>query len=275
MPFGIVFEPTIAGLSCAAVSVVAGAPLFSDGLRALRLARGFHGLEPRTIGEAAPGIAHVRGVVGLESPLFSPLSGTPCAGFRLEVLGPGGLVAPPVEQLRPFLIFDGEHVARVVPGGARLDLAERARRELKPGDALSENLRSLLQGSSEVRWLRNIGTSLIVTERVLAAGAIAHVVGTLRHSDAPERFVEETLERTGTDDLAVTNAVADSAGAPDGWIHAGEHLDFLLISDAEPRPEHFRVSRLRIAGAFVGPVLSLGGLLLLADAADRLRLLGG
>src|SRR6266487_1670405 len=85
MNSGFEFVPTAAGLSFAAAAVAIGAPLFSDGLRAIRLARAFRALEPSSIADAASGLAHVHGQVTLESPMFSPLGGIACAGYRLEL----------------------------------------------------------------------------------------------------------------------------------------------------------------------------------------------
>jgi hypothetical protein len=272
MDQGIVLQPTVAGLALAAIAVIAGAPLFSDGIRSLRLARAFRSLRPTRVADAPGGLAHVRGRVILESPLFSPLSGTACAGFRLEVRGPRGRVARPIEQFRPFRILDTGVLAHVEPAGSRCRLSEGARRELKPGDSPSRNLAGLLEQVPEVSWLLRSGASLVLVERVLAAGAEAHVVGTLRRSRITELHPEASLARTGTDDAA-TFAAQDAE--PECWIDSGDHLNYLLVSDREPEPREFRISPLRIAGCFVGPALSLAGLLVLADAADRLRVAGG
>lgn len=271
---GLVLQPTTAGLAAAAVAVIAGAPLFSDGIRALRLARGFKALRPMPIAEAPGGLAHVRGRVVLESPLFSPLSGAPCAGFRLEVRGPGGRVARPIEQIRPFRLLDGDAVARIAPDGARCAMAETARRDLAPGDAVSRNLATLFERAPEIEWLRRGGATLALRESVLPAGAEAHVVGTLRRSRIADLAREEPLARTGTDDAVPVSAIRAASG-PECWIDAGDHLNFLLISDRAPDPALLRISPLRVAGVFLGPALSLAGLLMLADAADRLRALGG
>ena len=72
--------PTPAGLTFAAIAVALGAPLFSDGLRALRLRRQLEALRETGLTDSLAGFAHARGRVALDSPLFSPLSGEPCAG---------------------------------------------------------------------------------------------------------------------------------------------------------------------------------------------------
>lgn len=270
MELAIALQPTTAGLAAAAAAVLAGAPVFSEGLRSLRLARAFRGLHPQPIGQAPGGLCHVRGSVLLESPMFSPLSNTACAGFRLEVFGPHGRVARPIGEFRPFRLADGESVARVDPEGARWRLARGAHRDLRAGEPVSRNLSDLLGRVPEVAWHLGRGVALTVTEHVLAAGAQVHVIGTLRRSRMADLAPDETLARTGTDDAVAAPAPARAA-EPECWIGAGDLLDFLLISDREPAPAELRASRVRMAGLALGPALSLGGLLLLADAADRLR----
>jgi len=275
MNSGFEFVPTAAGLSFAAAAVAIGAPLFSDGLRAIRLARAFRALEPSSIADAASGLAHVHGQVTLESPMFSPLGGIACAGYRLELSGGERRIARAIESFRAFRIVDGDQVARVVPEDARYDLAVAARREVRADQPLSENLEILLERTPEARWLRRSGGTLTLTERVLAAGADCHVVGHLRHSRAPQAAIEVERLRTGTDDADVpVVGISAATVEPEHWIGAGEHLRFLLVSDRAPDRAHFRISRLRQAGAFAGPALSLGGLLYFAQAADHLRSLG-
>lgn len=274
MDLGIVLQPTAAGLSAAAAAVIAGAPLFSDGLRALRLARGFRRLHEMPIADAQSGLTYVRGQVVLESPMFSPLSGTACAGFQLEVRSARGRVTRPILQFRPFRIVDPTGVAHVDPDGARFALSRAEERRVAPGEPLSQNLAALLERSAEVSWMRRSGQTLTITERVLVAGAHLHVVGTLRRSRIAAAETSELLERTGTDD-AVSIVSEMVVPEPECWLSTGDHLDFLLVSDHPPHASNFRIAPLRIAGAFVGPVLSLGGLLMLAHAADRLRALGG
>lgn len=274
MDSSLVLQPTVAGLAAAATLVIAGAPLFSDGVRSLRLARAFRALRRTRVADAPGGLCHLQGQVALESPMFSPLSGAACAGFRLEVRGPGGRVARPIERFRPFRLTDSGAAARVDPTGARCLLSSGSQRELKPGDAPSQNLAALLDHAPEVAWLRRAGSPLTLIERVLAAGAEVHVVGSLRRSRITELEVETPLARTGTDDAAPAG-VAAGAPEPECWVDSGDHLNFLLVSDREPDAAQFRVSPLRVAGAFVGPALSLAGLLFLAEAADRLRALGG
>src|SRR5262249_35743807 len=102
-----------AGATIAAALVVAGAPLFSAGLRSLRLRRHLRGLEPTDLREDAAGFGLFRGRVALESPLFGPLSGKPCAGYRLEVLGARRMRVATLEDLRPFRLVADDVMARV------------------------------------------------------------------------------------------------------------------------------------------------------------------
>ena len=275
MDLGISLLPTGPGLAAAALAVIAGAPMFSDGLRSLRLARGFRALRQTPIADALSGLAHVRGQVVLESPMFSPLTGTPCAGFNLEVFGPRGRVPRALGQFRPFRLVDGGTVARVNPEGASCHLQTVAHRDLKAGDTLSQNLTAILDRTPEVAWSLRRGVPLTITERVLGAGSDVHVVGTLRRSRILELVNEEVVARTGTDDAVAVSTAVHADLEPECWIGAGDHLDYLLISDREPQRSQFRVSPLRVAGVVIGPALGLAGLLLLADAADRLRAMGG
>lgn len=276
MDLEIVLEPTAAGLAVAAAAVAAGAPMFAEGLRSVRLARGFKRLRQSPLAESESGLVHVSGQVVLESPLFSPLSGTPCAGYRLELRAADGARLAPIETFRPFRLRDDGVVARIHPEAGRFDLAETAKREIGPGDTVSENLAALIASVPEAQWMRANGAALAVSEHALEAGATCHVVGVLRQTRAPALLAEEVLARTGTDDVpvAAVHTIPESHDEPDAWIGAGEHLGFLLVSDQAPDPRHFRVGPLRAIGAFAGPVLSLGGLLYLANAAERFRALG-
>ena len=103
---------------------------------------------------------------------------------------------------------------------------------------------------------------------------------------------ELDLARTGTDDAApapVFSALAGGrafAGPPAPSpayaaaagstlrIDSGEHLDFLLVSDRPPEPSDLAVARMRVAGVAIGPLLSLAGMLYLANAAEFLGVVG-
>ncbi len=277
----LVLHPTGAGTALAAVALAAGAPLFSDGLRALRLRRAFRGLHPVALTHRRNGMTHVTGRVALESPLFSPLSGRPCAGFRLEVSTAAQPQPRRVDEWRDFRIEEGGASARVMGRRARWDLAVTAERDAVAGAPLTEHVRALLERVPEARWLRDSGAPLRLVEHALFAGASCHVVGFARHSPMLRLESVELLERTGTDDGAIGGAGGSviaaevSSGEPDLWLGPGDQLDFLLVSDASPRPGRLRVPALRLGGLGIGPALSLGGMLYLAHVADWLRAHGG
>jgi hypothetical protein len=280
-------HPTAAGLSFAAAAVAAGAPIFSDGLRALRLRRAMPRLREVALARTASGMAHARGTVVLESPLFSPLSRVPCAGFQLEVRGAGTPMARAIDVFRPFRISSGGVTARVHGSKVRWMLSETATREVAPDQPLTQNLEALLERVPEARWLRRSRVTLRLTERALLEGVECHVVGHVR--DAQETVAAERLdlERTGTDDSlpAVagdepragagsrvrTRAVHSAAPAYDLRIDPGDSLGYLVVSDRPPEPRHLVVPAFRIAGVALGPLLSLSGLLYLALAVDLLR----
>jgi hypothetical protein len=290
MGFPIWLHPTAAGLSFAAAAVAAGGPIFSDGLRALRLRRMLPRLREVALARTASGMAHARGTVVLESPLFSPLSRVPCAGFQLEVRGAGTPMARAIDVFRPFRISSGGVTARVDGGKLRWLLSETATREVAPDQPLTQNLEALLERVPEALWLRRSRVTLCLTERALLEGVECHVVGHVR--DAHETVLAERLDvaRTGTDDalqISVANGAArdraisgprartrtaySAAPAYDLRIDPGDPLGYLLISDRPPEPRHLVVPAIRIAGVALGPLLSLSGLLYLALAVDLLR----
>jgi hypothetical protein len=304
-------QPTLAGAGLAALAVAGGAPLFSDGLRAFRLRRQIERLSERPLHEEPTGFVHTRGRVLLDSPLFSPLSGRPCAGFRLDVQGSGSARATVVDERRPFRLVSGETSARVMAGGARWVVGETARRVLDPDEGVSENLSALLQRSADVLLLRQRRVPMVLTEYALLAGVESHVVGHARHARPFEVPPELEMMRTGTDDVIpmvtdrdggsgiqlVPEPIEQEAGeveaAPprsagpfgierrrpgrpfpgevDLWVDGGGLLDFLLVSDAPPSADHLAVSRWRTLGLLLGPALSMTGLLYLAHAADQLH----
>jgi len=263
-------HPNATGLTLAAAAVVAGAPLFNDGLRAFRLRRKLRAIEPSALRELPDGFAYVHGRVALESPLFSPLSGKACAGFGLEVRAVGLAVLRRIDVRRPFRLIQGRTTAHVSGARARWSLAVADERRVKPGEALTEGLRALLAGVPEALWWRRAGGTLHLRERVLAADADCHVVGSVR-GEAVETATVEWI-RTGTDATAV--APAPARRDPDVWIGGGDHLDFLLVSDRAPRPQDLRIPASRAIGVVIGPALSLAGMLYLASAADFLRAMG-
>jgi len=288
MGFPISLHPTAAGLSVAAAAVAAGAPIFGDGLRALRLRRLLPRLREVALARTANGPAHARGTVVLESPLFSPLSRVPCAGFQLEVRGAGTPVARTIDVSRPFRISSGGVTARVHAAKTRWLLSDTATRDIAPDQALTQNLAALLERVPEALWLRRSRVTLRLTERALLEGVECHVIGHLRDAhpiELPERL---DLARTGTDDarqVAVGSSIlrararvraSHAAGAPfDLSFDPSDALGFLLVSDQAPEPRHLTVSAVRIAGLVLGPMLTFAGLLYLALAVDLLRASAG
>src|SRR5438477_9173993 len=91
-------EPSVMGVALAALTVAGGAPVFGDALRALRLRRHLAALSERPLVGSTTGFVHTRGRVALDTPLFSPLSNRPCAGFQLELLGPGRRAVATIER---------------------------------------------------------------------------------------------------------------------------------------------------------------------------------
>ena len=306
-------QPTLAGAAFAALAVAGGAPIFSDGLRAFRLRRQFERLDERPLDDEPLGFVHTRGRVVLDSPLFSPLSGKPCAGFRLEVQGAGLAPSTAIEQRRPFRIVGARASARVMAGAARWEVAETGRREVAPNEALSENLTALISRSPDAALLKHRRAPMVLIEHALFAGVESHVIGHVRHARPYELPSELEMMRTGTDDVVPmsaghasqaiefapepTEVVADEAQSPlprstgpfgrerrvpgrpfpgevDLWVDGGGLLDYMLVSDAAPDREHLEISRWRMLGLTLGPALSLTGLLYLAHAADQLRIQG-
>lgn len=272
----LVLNPTAFGAAAAAFAVAGGAPLFGEGLRTVRLRAGLAKLVEQPLEDTATGLVSVRGRVALESPLFGPLSGLPCAGFVLEARAKGPRVIAAVEELRAFkLVGDGE-VARVVATNGRWELEVSHERTFGPEESLSENLKALVAGSAEVQWLRRRGHSITLTERALLAGATCHVIGRARHAQPFEAMAEVEMLRTGTDDgpgFATTASPASSAQRvePDLWIDDGGNLELIHVSDRAPRPTALAPSPFFLIGLVIGPLISLLGLLYLANAADYLR----
>lgn len=274
MDLPLFLYPSAAGLSFAAAAVAAGAPLFSDGLRTLRLNRIFASLKESSLAGTPSGFVHVRGEVSLESPLFSPLSQEPCAGFRLEVRGVGTPVMRAADVYRPFRVGADGVTARVHVTHARWNLAETATRDVSPNEPLSQHLDALLASVPEALWLRRTGATLRLTERALMVGTQCHVVGYARMGRAHEAVVETELARTGTDDGVAVAVAASASTEPELRIDSGEHLNFLLISDHAPDPARLAIARARTVGVVLGPTLSLLGMLYFAHTADFLRSLG-
>ncbi len=268
MPFQL--TPSVAGAFAGLAAVAAGAPLFSEGLRALRIARRATSLVEHPLAERPTGFTGARGQVVLDSPLFSPLTHRPCAGYRLSVASRERGQVAALEERRPFRIMAGEVTARVAGPIAHWRMSPGERRVVEPGDPLTAHLAALIERSPEASWLRRTGATLVLTEHVLESGAVAHVVGHVREARPYETSSQEWA-RTGTDDVAVAvGAITGAApGEPDLWIDDGGSLECLIVSDRPITEVRLRHTRVRMLGLVFGPLLSLTGLLVLARLAER------
>jgi hypothetical protein len=274
-------EPTLMGAAIAAAAVAGGAPLFAGGLRAWRLRRELLRLRERPLRDLPTGLVHLRGRIVLETPLFAPLSGEPCAGFVLDAgaVGEGRLAT--IAERRPFRVVSEGVVARVAGEHATLRLRPAMARQVACDEKLSERVAHLLARSPEVAWVRSSGRTLNLVERVLPLGAECHVVG-VAHAGRPEvaaaGAVEQEVLRTGTDDMPATRVAiavdllgqAHAMVEPDLWVDDGGSLEFLLVSDHAPGNLDRLAPRWKTALLALGPLLTLAGLLYLAHAADRL-----
>jgi hypothetical protein len=95
---------------------------------------------------------------------------------------------------------------------------------------------------------------------------------------------EEEVEmlRTGTDDAPVARVAialdllggAHALAEPDLWVDDGGALEFLVVGDREPGDLLRSAPMWKTALIPLGPLLTLGGLLYLANAAERFHTLG-
>jgi hypothetical protein len=267
-------HPTAGGLACAIGAVVAGAPIFSAGLCSLRLRRHTAGLAERPLAASLAGFAHVSGHVALDSPMFTPLSATPCAGFQLVVHAVGAPIVRTIEERRPFRVAGREASARLESTGGRWSLSVTAEREIAANEPLSGSLARLLERAPAALWWRRAGGRLRLVERALLVGSQCHVVGFARRAQALDRLEGLELVRTGTDSTLEVVAARASTPTHELWLGPGELVDFLLVSDLAPAARDLAVPAWRTLGVLAGPALSLLGLLYLAAAADQLRSLG-
>ncbi len=265
-------EPTFGGALLSAAAVAAGPPLFNDGLRAIRLRRAFARLTQRPLADLPTGLTHVRGSVTLESPLFSPLTSRPCAGFRLEVLSETRSEHGFTEERRPFRLRQGGASALVLAGRGIWELGVTGTRPCKTGERLSENLERLLDRVPASSWARRRGVVNLV-ERALFADQEIHVVAYGRAARPLDAVAEEELLATGTDGAAwIAGAAGPLASrSPDLWLGPGETMDFLLVSEEPPSNLSRHVPAWRPLSALLGPAVGTGGLLYLAHAVDWLR----
>ncbi|MGH7742141.1 MAG: hypothetical protein ACRENS_08970 [Candidatus Eiseniibacteriota bacterium] len=287
MNLGLDLSHNAPGLLCAAAAVAAGAPIFARGLRALKLRQHLEGLRSAAIADAPEGLVHLRGKVTLEQPLRGPISGLPCAGFRLEARTLDTASFEHIDEVRRFSLEQGSYTARVVEDPAAWEVQVTGQREIKAGDNISQQLATLIKKMPEPAWARSAGATLQIVERALITGSECHVVGFVRHAPPMEMEAELPVEvaaeavwlRTGTDNeswgvSSSGNGDASAAKAPALWVGRGEHLEFLLISDQAPEARRLAPPLWQAIGAFVGPILSLSGLVYLARALDVMRAAG-
>lgn len=259
-----------AGLLLAAASVVAGAPWFADGLRCLRARRALAGVRPESFAAAPRGLAELRGRVELESPLFSPLSARPCAGYVLEVRGVGTRIGGEVSEVRPFRLADGEVRARIEAATVAWQLGVTAEREVAAGASIPERIRALIDRHPDLRWLRAQGGALRLVERALCSGVECHVLGELRQMRVSSDRSEVVTARTGTDDGFTSSTVRTVEVSVSSRVIASDLLDRLVIADRDVDVTRLAPAAWRTSGALLGPSLCLAGLVYLAHAADVL-----
>ena len=254
----------LAAVAC----VVAGGPLFADGLRALRLRRLLAGLAPSVPHASTEGFVHLTGHVALESPLFSPLSMRPCAGFQLEVRAGDATIGGRMGQYRGFRLVHPSADAFVegAPGVWRLPVT--AEREVKAGEAVSANLAALLDHDVTLRWLRARKAPMHIVERSLEAGARVEVMGFARSAHAHAVQEPQWLALTGTDGGPHAAAPAPPADRPRLRIGSHDPLDLQVVGEGGPGADALAPPRWRALGALLGPALSLAGLVYLAHAVE-------
>jgi len=288
MNFGLDLFHSAPGLLCAAAAVAAGAPIFARGLRTLKLRQHLEGLHSAPIADAPEGMVHLRGKVTLDPPLRAPISGVPCAGFRLEARALDSASFERVDEVRRFSIEQGSYTARVVEDPVSWEVQVTGQREVKGSDVISQQLTALLKRMPEPAWARSAGATLQLVERALITGSECHVVGFVRHAppmsaalEVPaEAVTEEVWLRTGTDNESWSTSTSYGNGsvtlepAPALWVGRGEHLEFLLVSDQAPEARRLAPPLWQTFGTLIGPVLSLAGLLVLARALDVMRAAG-
>ena len=270
MPFEI--PVTTAGMLAATACVVGGGPLFANGLRALRQRRLLASLSPALAEPRADGFVHVVGTVALESPLFSPLSQRPCAGYELEVRASDGTVRGRVSQHRGFRLVSGECDAFVEEAGSRWVMPITAERKVAAGEKVSANMAALLDRDVNLRWLRARRVPMHIIERSIDAGANVEVIGCARsvESGAVEAadFEMEELAATGTDGGPVAVSHIPRPERPRLHLSGAEPLELCVVADGSVSPMRFAPSQWRALGTLVGPLLALAGLIYLAHAAD-------
>ena len=260
---------SVGGLLVAIAFVIGGGPLFAFGLRALRVRRALSRLREEALSLDSRGLVYVQGKVAIESPMFSPLSQQPCAGFTLHVNAEGTRIGGVVRQQRAFRLESAQASARVEAVHQPWATVTTAERRIAPGEALSERLAGLFESNAELRWLRRSGQTLVLREQALLPNAHVHVLAHAHVAESDAVVGEIEYARTGTDDAPVSHAGA--ATKTTELVLGGDdpHMP-CVVSSLVPSLSAIRPSRLETAGAIAGPLLTMAGLLYLAQAAEAL-----
>lgn len=257
-----------AGMLAAVACVVAGGPLFASGLRALRRRRVLARLSPALAEPASHGFVQLVGTVALESPLFSPLSMKPCAGYLLDVYATDVPMAGRVGQRRGFKLVSGACDAFVEDSAGEWALPVTAERTVAAGEQVSANMAALLDQDETLRWLRERRAPLHIVERSLEAGARVEVIGRARTVGVDAVVVAEARAATGTDG-AFVEAAPEPPGRPRLRVTGADPIELHVVADGNASPMRFAPPRWAVAGALAGPLLTLAGLAYLAWAAER------
>lgn len=269
----IVIPVSPAGMFAAVACVAAGGPLFTDGLRALRVRRLLASLAASAPEPGHHGFVRFAGEVALESPLFSPLSQRPCAAYELEVHALDGSACGRVRQARAFKLVAGGVEALVQAADARWNMPVTAERDVAAGEQISANMAALLEGEATLRWLRDRRAPMRIVERSVAAGVHVEVFGQARPVESVELAVaeaEQVLAATGTDGVVVTAGPEPrgAAARPQVEVVAAEPLDVFVHAAGGDAARALAPEPWRAWGAVGGPLLSFAGLLYLAHAID-------
>ena len=267
MSAAFVVPVSTAGMLAAVACVVAGGPLFASGLRALRQRRVLAGLAPALAEPRSHGVVQLVGTVALESPLFSPLSMRPCAGYVLDVHATDMPMGGRVGQRRGFKLVSGECDAFVEDARGEWVMPVTGERTVAAGEKVSANMAALLDQDETLRWLRERRAPLHIVERSLEAGASVEVIGNARSADEDSVAVTEVLAATGTDGAAFA-AAPEPADRPRLRVTGGDPLELHVVADGTASPLRFAPSRWRTIGALAGPLLTLAGLVYLVHAAE-------
>lgn len=255
-----------AGMLLAAACVVAGGPLFASGLSALRRRRMLAGIAPALAEPGSHGLVQLVGTVALESPLFSPLSMKPCAGYLLDVHATDMPMGGRVGQRRGFKLVSGACDAFVEDSRGEWAMPVTAERTVAAGEQVSANMAALLDQDETLRWLRERRAPMHIVERSLEAGARVEVIGNARSVEDAAAAERVLLAATGTDGGTV--AVAEPAERPRLRVTGADPLELHVVADGSPSPLRFAPSRWLVLGTLAGPLLTLAGLVYLARAAQ-------